>query len=56
MCVIVEKKYLRNVWIDWCMKDSSALIFDNMFQCIGYDYTTCMDYMDPDVHCPQKGC
>ena len=24
------------------------------FQCVGYDYMACMDYMDPDVHCPQK--
>ena len=24
------------------------------FQCIGYDYTACMDYMDPDVRCTQK--
>ena len=23
-------------------------------QCIGYGYTACMDYMDPDVRCPQK--
>ena len=22
---------------------------------IGYDYTAYMDYMDPDVLCPQKG-
>ena len=22
---------------------------------IGYDYTACMDYMDPDVRSPQKG-
>ena len=24
-------------------------------QCIGYDYTAYMDYMHPDVLCPQKG-
>ena len=24
------------------------------FLCIGYDYTACMDYMDPDVRCPQN--
>ena len=22
----------------------------------GYDYMACMDYMDPDVRCPKKGC
>ena len=21
--------------------------------CIGYDYMACMDYMEPDVRCPQ---
>ena len=26
-----------------------------LFQCIDYDYTAYMDYMDPDVLCPQKG-
>ena len=26
------------------------------YQCVGYDYMACMDYMDPDVRCPQKGC
>ena len=24
------------------------------FQLIGYNYTTCMDFMEPDVCCPQK--
>ena len=24
-----------------------------LFQCIGYDYMAYMDYMDPDVLCPQ---
>ena len=24
------------------------------FQCIGYDYTACLDYMDPDAHYPPK--
>ena len=24
-----------------------------MYKCIGYDYTAYMDYMDPDVLCPQ---
>ena len=23
---------------------------------INYDYTDCMDYMDPDFHGPQKCC
>ena len=26
-----------------------------IFQCVGYDYTAYMDYMDPDILCPQKG-
>ena len=26
-----------------------------LFLCISYDYTAYMDYMDPDVLCPQKG-
>ena len=25
-----------------------------LFQCIGSNYMTFMDYMDPDVHCPKK--
>ena len=25
-----------------------------MEDCIGYDYTACMDYMDPSVCCPKK--
>ena len=27
---------------------------DNQLQCISYDYTAYMDYMDPDVRCPPK--
>ena len=26
-----------------------------MIQCIGYDYTAYMDYMDLAARCPQKG-
>ena len=24
------------------------------FQCVDYNYTACIDYMDPDVRCPKK--
>ena len=31
-----------------------AFLNSDHLQCIGYDDTTCMDYMDPNVRCPQK--
>ena len=34
------------------MRLSSSLLFSD----ISYIFTACMDYMDPDVCCPQKGC
>ena len=38
-----------------CVYDFTTTIScSKWFQCIGYDYVACMDYMDPDICCPQK--
>ena len=37
-----------------CTRDLNCRYCINCFQCIGYDYTACIYYMDPDVCCPQK--
>ena len=38
------------------LSHSEMLLISLIFSDISYIFTACMDYMDPDVCCPQKGC
>ena len=48
-------QWITTVNIDFSPPGIHGLACKKIIPIIGYDYTAYMDYMDPDVLCPQKG-
>ena len=53
---IVRMWSMKEAFLQWCMYKGNVLVSRKIMIPIylGYDYMASMDYMDPDVRCPQK--